>query len=69
MYSLESQLNDDEIWLLLDTMPFKEMRSFLQTQRRLVRFCREPNNYAHFLSIAKKRFTPRFIFSPDQRRT
>ena len=57
--SLESQLTDDAIWLLLETMPFKEMRSFLQTQHRLVRFYRDPNNYVHFLSIAKKRFQSR----------
>ena len=55
--ALESSLTDDAIWLLLETMPFKEMRSFLQTQHtRLVRFYRDPNNYAHFLRIAQKRF-------------
>ena len=54
--NLDTQLNDDQIWLLLETMTFKDMRSFLQTQCGLVRFHREPNNYAHFLSMAKKRF-------------
>ena len=54
--NLDTQLNDDTVWLLLETMPFKEMCSFLQTQRGLVRFHRNDNNYAHFLSVAKKRF-------------
>jgi len=56
---LESQLTDDAIWLLLEIMPFKDMRSFLQNEFRLVRFYRDPNNYVHFLSIAKKRFESR----------
>ena len=56
--ALERELTDDTIWLLLETMPFKEMGSFLQTQYGLVQFYRVDNNYAHFLSIAKNRFTP-----------
>ena len=63
--ALESSLTDDAIWLLLETMPFKEMRSFFTdtTQARTV--LSRSQQLRAFLAYREKKIPikARFIFS------